>query len=129
MAGKWVNPTAAVTLSSTGGVIKQRSGTVWTGDLNGKTTFSALLRADPKNAGALVGTIDEVFTGSVRGIGQGRLFLAEEITVSGTGALVVVATIKRGDAALQGVRGRLRFTGTSDVRGIGDGVYSGSISV
>ena len=87
ITGKWVNPTAAVTLSSTGGVIKQRSGTVWKGDLNGKTTFNAILRSDPKRAGFLVGTIDEVFTGSVRGIGHGRLFLIEQISVSGTGAL------------------------------------------
>src|SRR3954452_8105747 len=45
VTGKWVNPTAAVTVSSTGGLIKQRSGTVWSGDLDGTTTFSAVLRA------------------------------------------------------------------------------------
>ncbi len=128
VSGKWANPTAAVTLSSTGGVIKQRSGSIWTGDLDGKTTFNAVLRADPTSAGALVGTINEVFTGSVRGIGQGHLFLTEEITDTASGGVTVSATIVRGDGELKGVTGHLRFTGSSDINGIGDGVYTGSIS-
>ena len=128
VAGKWANPTAAITLSSAGGVIKQRSGSVWTGDLDGKTTFNAVLHADPKTAGVLVGTIDEVFTGSVRGIGQGRLFLSEQITDSANGGVIVDATIVRGDAELKGVTGHLHFTGTSNIQGIGDGVYAGSLS-
>ncbi len=128
VSGKWANPTAAVTLSSSGRFIKQRQGSIWTGDLDGKTTFNAVLRADPKSAGALVGTINEVFTGSVGGIGQGRLFLTEEITDTASGGATVDATIVRGDAGLKGVTGRLHFTGSSDIRGIGDGVYTGTVS-
>jgi uncharacterized protein (DUF2147 family) len=128
VTGKWANPTAAITLSSTGGVIKQRSGSVWTGDLDGKTTFNAVLHADPKAAGSLVGTINETFTGSVHDIGQGHLFLSEEITDSKNGGVVVDATVLRGDAGLKGVTGHLHFTGSSDIQGIGDGTYTGSLS-
>jgi hypothetical protein len=126
--GRWVNPTAAVTIGTPGGGIKQRSGTIWTGDLNGKTTYTATFRADPKRAGAFVGTIDEVFVGSVRGVGRGRLFLTERFTVSATGAVVNVGQVVRGDGGLKGVRGRLRFTGTADLRGIGRGTFTGVLS-
>jgi hypothetical protein len=126
--GRWVNPTAAVTVGTTGGVIEQRSGTIWTGDLDGKTTYTASFRADPKHAGAYVGTIDEVFDGSMRGVGRGRLFLTESFTVSATGAVVNVGRIVRGDGGLKGVGGRLRFTGTSDLRGIGQGTFTGALS-
>src|SRR3954453_15965088 len=66
--GKWVNGTPAVSLGSTAQGFKQRSGTTWTADPPGTTTYVAYTRSDPAHVGAGVGDVDEVFTGSVRGI-------------------------------------------------------------
>jgi len=127
VSGRWVNPTAAVTIGVTEGVIKQRSGTIWTGDLSGKTTYISYVHAVPNQTGAFAGTIDEIFSGSVRGIGRGQLFLAEKITVSATGAVLNIARITRGTGGLVAVRGNLRFTGTANLSGIGNGPYTGMI--
>ncbi len=135
--GTWVNATPATSLGSTALGFKQRSGTTWTGDLVGSTSYVAYTRSDPKHPGVAVGTIDEVFTGSVNGIGRGHLYLSERFTIADKGgAIRNAATIKRGDGGLTGVTGTIVFVGTLDlnadglvaVSGLGHGTYTGAIS-
>ena len=135
--GTWVNSTPAVSLGTSALGFKQRSGTTWTGDLAGTTTYVAYTRADPRHPGAGVGTIDEIFTGSVSGIGHGRLYLREHFTVAASGgAIRNAATITRGDGGLTGVKGAIVFVGTLDVNadgtaaisGLGRGSYTGTIT-
>ncbi len=58
---------------------------------------------------------------------QSRQCLSEANGTASSG-VIVVAAIVRGDGELKGVTGHLRFTGSSDINGIGNGVYTGSIS-
>jgi hypothetical protein len=135
--GGWVNSTPAVSLGASVRGIKQRSGTTWNGDLAGTTSYVAYTRSDPKHPGVLIATIDEVFTGSLRGVGHGRLFLGERMTVAAKGgAMRNVATIKRGDGDLAGATGTIVFLGKLDtnadgsvaVSGLGHGTYTGTIA-
>lgn len=131
-----MNATPAVSLGNSARGFKQRSGTTWTGDLVGTTTYVAYTRSDPAHPGAGLGDIDEIFTGAVRGVGRGRLYLSERFTVAAKGgAIRNVATIERGDGGLVGVTGAVVFIGTLDVNtdgsvavsGMGHGTYTGTI--
>jgi hypothetical protein len=131
--GTWVNPQPAIDTGAKiiGGRsrLTQRSATIWRGDLHGATTFSSAFNVDPAHQGGFIGDIEEVFTGTVRGVGAGRLHFTEKLIYSvTTGAVDIRATVTRGEGALLGMTGHLHFTGTSAASGVGHGIYDGSLT-
>jgi hypothetical protein len=69
------------------------------------------------------GTVDEVFTGSVAGVGAGHLHFAETYTDT-NGNVSVDCTIVSGDGALAALRGTMHFAGSGvPATGAGRGTY------
>jgi len=104
------------------------SGTAWHGDLEGDTEF-VMEGVNDVATTANSGTIDETFTGTVAGVGEGHLHLSETFTVDPAGIIVIEATVLDGDADLEGLQGTMHFEGTSiPATGEGDGTYSASFT-
>lgn len=97
----------------------------WSGSLTGTTTFVLRALVDP--AGRAVGTIQETFVGTVAGVGSGSLHFTEAATQDAGGALRITAIATTGTGDLSGVAGALRFVGTTDPAGVGDGQYVGTL--
>ncbi len=129
VAGRWSNPDPLTIVSSSQhrGITTLRftGHSRWTGDLLGTTSFTGHGRIDRN--GVLTGTLDERFTGRVREVGQGTLTFAETFRIDTvSGAVLVEARTTGGSSRLSHVRLTLRFTGTSDAQGVGQGRYTGS---
>jgi hypothetical protein len=104
------------------------TGTMWHGDLEGRTKVAMRGVLNTKtfaNDGIDTGT----FTGHVAGIGSGHLILAESFRITPRGDLTLQARIVSGDGALAGLRGTIRFTGFSDLlTGKGAGTYTAHLT-
>jgi len=85
----------------------------WTGGLDGATESRSVIALDQANGDASIQTF-ELFTGAVRGCGEGSFTMAANITrnlsAMGTGTLSVVPG--SGSGTLQGITGHGSFTVT-----------------
>jgi len=103
-------------------------GTIWHGDLEGRTVFVIHGVVDPPT-GASTGTNDEVFTGSVSGIGSGKLHFDETFVNRANGTIAIDAHIIGAEGALEGLRGTMHFVGSDNPRtGAGAGSYTAQFS-
>jgi hypothetical protein len=104
------------------------SGTVWHGDLEGRTRFVMHGVVDPTTF-ASSGTNDEVFTGTVAGLGSGRLHFAETFTNAADGTVSIDAHIVGAEGELEGLRGTMHFSGHGNPQtGAGTGTYTAQFS-
>jgi len=104
------------------------SGTVWHGDLEGRTEFVMHGVVDPATF-ASTGTNDEVFTGTVAGLGSGKLHFAERFTNAADGTVSIDARIVGAEGALEGLRGTMHFSGRGNPQtGAGTGTYTAQFS-
>lgn len=100
----------------------------WSGDLVGATTFTFRV-LQLARSGVIRGQLDETLTGSVAGVGTGTLTFVEQVVQSTTtGDLTISAEVTNGTDALSGLRGALRFTGSTDAAENGGGAYTGRFS-
>ena len=102
------------TVSNIASSYRVDTGTIWHGDLEGRTTGVTHGVVNTRTL-ANEGTVTETFTGRVAGIGSGHLNLDELFRVTSRGDLTVTARIVGGDGALAGVHGTMHFTGYSDL--------------
>jgi hypothetical protein len=131
VAGRWNNPDPLTITSSSQhhGIttITFTGSSLWTGDLLGRTSFTGHGRIN--RHGVLSGALVEQFTGRVREVGQGTLSFSERFRIDLiSGALLINARITGGTSQLSHLHGTLRFTGTSDAQGVGQGPFTGSLS-
>ena len=104
------------------------SGTIWHGDLEGTTKFVFHGIADIKTY-ASVGTSNEVFTGSMVGVGSGHLRFREKLKTDAQGTLTVDATIVGSDGALDAMQGTMHFAGKGvPSTGEGSGTYTANFT-
>lgn len=97
-------------------------GDVWTGTLNGTTSYTGTGYLDPATGEGTL-RLDETFTGTVRGLGTGTLHNQDFAQFHGDGSNTVEDFIVDGTGQLHGVRGYLHFVGQTDGQ---DGPSAGS---
>jgi hypothetical protein len=103
-------------------------GTIWHGDLEGRTAFVMHGVVDTKTH-ATSGTNTEVFTGSMAGVGRGHIHFLETFTSDAKGTLSLDATITGSDDALIGLSGTMHFAGPSNpTTGAGYGTYAATFT-
>jgi hypothetical protein len=98
----------------------------WSGSFVGTTTFAGSAVVNLTN-GTTRGTLTEVFTGSVAGLGSGTISFREPFFISAGGTLRLEYVITGASGALAGVLGAGVFVGTSAPDGSGSGTYSGTL--
>jgi hypothetical protein len=130
--GTYLQPTVRLedvkTLSKQTSSYRVDTGTIWHGDLEGRSTVVMYGVVDTRTS-ANKGTDDETFTGNVKGIGSGHLTFEESFQISRKGDLTLIAHILSGDGPLAGLHGSFRLTGYSNpVTGKRLATYTGHFS-
>jgi Protein of unknown function (DUF3224) len=128
LSGNWATSAPVISGAHPAGVnvrVIVVSTAQFAGDFAGTTVFTGTFLIDPQ--GNIRGHATEAFTGTVSGVGSGKVLFQEEATVSATGVVHVDATITHGSGDLAHLSGRLVFDGTSAPDLSSAGTYAGQI--
>jgi hypothetical protein len=128
VSGNWTNSTPCNTtfFDEHTGYLKCDGFTDWSGNFTGSSHyfFNGFVNL---MTGDIFGRLNETFTGE--GLGkQGTFHMDEVMTISAsTGVIRIESLVDGGTGGFTNLDGALRFDGTSDTSGIGNGTYSGHV--